>query len=44
VGKIETGDAVPLIETEAFPLALLLALATAVMVTVGGIGMNGGAV
>jgi hypothetical protein len=44
VGEMETGDGVPLIETAALAVALLSALATAVTVTVDGIGMNGGAV
>jgi hypothetical protein len=44
VGEIVTGEGVPLIETEAFAVALLSAVATAVTVTVGGVGMNGGAV
>jgi hypothetical protein len=41
---MDTGDGVPLIETDAFPVALLSALATAVTVTEGGAGMKGGAV
>jgi hypothetical protein len=43
-GEMDTGDGVPLIETEAFPVALLSALATAVTITFGGAGMKGGAV
>jgi len=44
VGEIVTGEGVPLIETEAFAVALLSAVATAVTVTVDGVGMKGGAV
>jgi hypothetical protein len=43
-GEMDTGDGVPFIETDAFPVTLLSALATAVTVTEGGAGMKGGAV